>query len=283
MDKVTKTMGARGRGAGNPASARAEQRTRRSDAPDVSALAASVKSATRVLSIFEYFEKARAPRTLSEISQDLEFPVSSTLALLRSVLAMGYLNYDQRDKSYSPSIKLATLGQWVHDELFSGSAVIEMMEHLAARTEESVLLAVQNGLQVQHIRVIHTSQSLSYAPPVGTLRPLLRSAGGHALLSQQSDEAIRQTVERINALGLDEGRIFDVDDVLAQVRAVREAGFAFSSSLFVKGAAMIAEPLPSSASHTAMVICVAGPSSRVEEGAIPALRQEIADAIAKFL
>jgi IclR family KDG regulon transcriptional repressor len=55
-------------------------------------IAAIVKSAARVLSIFEYFERMRVPRTLSEISQDLEYPISSALALLRSVQAMGYMN-----------------------------------------------------------------------------------------------------------------------------------------------------------------------------------------------
>jgi DNA-binding IclR family transcriptional regulator len=255
----------------------------RSDPAETGGLSSSVKSATRVLSIFEYFEKTKSPRTLSEISQDLEFPVSSTLALLRSVQAMGYLNYDQRDKTYAPSIRLAVLGQWIHDKFFAGSSIAEMMEHLAARTEESVLLAVQNGLQVQHIRVIHTSQLLSYAPPVGTLRPLLRSAGGRALLSQQSDDVIKQTVERINALRLDEGRVFDAAEVLADVQNIRKAGFAFSSNLFVKGAAMIAVPLPLQTTNTPMVICVAGPTSRIDESAIPTLLKQVRGAIAKFL
>src|SRR5882757_9801985 len=119
----------------------------------------SVKSAARVLSIFEYFEKVKAPRTLSEISQDLQYPVSSTLALLRSVQAMGYLNYDHENKTYCPSVRIALLGRWTHDRLFQGGPILQMMEHLATLTQETVSLGLLNGLQSQHAHIIQASQS----------------------------------------------------------------------------------------------------------------------------
>ena len=251
--------------------------------PSKETAASSVKSAARVLSIFDYFEKRRAPRTLSEISQDLDYPVSSTLALLRSIEAMGYLNYDHGAKSYFPSIRFAMLGQWIHYSLLQNSTAVQMMEHLSALTRETVLLGMQNGLHSQHIHIIETSQSLSYNPPVGTLRPLLRSAVGRVLLGNQPEAAVRKTVERINALGIDDGRTFDPAAVLADLAMIRHDGYAYSANVFTPGAAIIAVALPVRPGEVPMAISVGGPYSRIDEAAVPAFLRQINETVDRFV
>jgi DNA-binding IclR family transcriptional regulator len=245
--------------------------------------AAIVKSAERVLSVFEYFEKVRSPRTLSELSQDLNYPVSSALALLRSMQSMGYLDYNYQHKTYFPSIRFAMLGQWIRDRLFEGGAIAQMMVHLAAVTHETVLLGIQNGLQSQHIHIVKTSQSLSYLPPVGTLRPLLRSAVGRVLLSQQPRTAVLRIIEQINSSGLDEGRTFSTEEVLADLESIRRNGFAYSANVFTPGAAILAVALPPRASDSPMAISVGAPASRLGENDIPKLLAQIKSVIAEFL
>lgn len=246
------------------------------------AVAANVKSAARVLSIFEYFERLRVPRTLSEISQDLNYPVSSALALLRSVQAMGYINYDHVTKAYSPSIRFAMLGRWIHDGLLEGGAIIRMMEHLAELTQETIALGIQNGLQSQHVHIIQPSQPLSYRPVVGLTRPLLRSAVGKVILAHRSGESVLKIIERINALGVDEGRIFDPDTVFEELAVVRKAGFAYSANVFMEGVAIVAVALPVGDSGVPMALSVSGPSARVSEQTIPKLAVQIMEIIAQF-
>ncbi len=248
----------------------------------LNAAGASVKSAARVLSIFEYFEKTRVSRTLSEISQDLNYPVSSTLALLRSVQAMGYLNYDHGAKSYSPSIRFALLGQWIHDRLFERGPIKHMMEHISTLTRETVLLGIQNGFHSQHIHIIETSQPLRYHPLVGTLRPLLRSSVGRVLLSRQPRATVLKIIERISALHIDEGRIFNPSDVFSDLELVRKQGFAFSANLFEPGAAIVTVALPAGVGDIPMAISVGGPANRVTEENVHALVDQINGAIGEF-
>jgi DNA-binding IclR family transcriptional regulator len=209
--------------------------------------------------------------------------VSSTLALLRSVQTMGYLNYDYQNKAYFPSIRFSMLGQWIHNQLLQGGVIVKMMEHLAALTQETVLLGIQNGLQSQHIHIVHTSQPLRYQPSVGTLRPLLRSAVGRVLLGHQPRPAVRRIIERINALGIDEGRTFDPKDVFDDLDAVRSKGYAFSANLFTSGAAIVAVALPPRAGDLPMAISVGGPANRIDEKRIPVLLEQIHSVISEFL
>jgi len=244
--------------------------------------AANVKSAARVLSIFEYFERMRSSRTLSEISQDLEYPVSSALALLRSIQAMGYLNYDHVTKSYSPSIRFAMLGQWIHEGLLEGGSIKQMMEHLAELTQETIALGIQSGLQSQHVHIIQTSQALSYRPEVGLTRPLLRSAVGKVILANLPKERVLKIIERINTLGIDEGRTFDPDAVFKELAAVKKAGFAYSANVFMQGVAIVAVALPARDNAVPMALSVSGPTTRVDEASIPTLVKQIKDTIKKF-
>src|SRR3546814_16050692 len=63
----------------------------------------TVKSAGRVLEILEYFDDLQRQSTVMEIADALGYPQSSTSALLRSLVGMGYLNYDAHARTYITS------------------------------------------------------------------------------------------------------------------------------------------------------------------------------------
>ena len=72
-----------------------------------------VKSAARVLEIFEYFGDERRALSLKDIVARLAYPQSSTTNLLKSLTTLGYLNYDRATRTYLPTFRVARLGQWL--------------------------------------------------------------------------------------------------------------------------------------------------------------------------
>ncbi len=72
-----------------------------------------VKSAARVLEVFEFFAGRKAPATVGEVCASLGYPQSSTSVLLKSLLTLGYLSYDGTTRRYAPSVKVARLGSWI--------------------------------------------------------------------------------------------------------------------------------------------------------------------------
>ncbi len=242
----------------------------------------TVKSADRVLSIFEYFERARKPSTLGEIAHDLDFPTSSTLALLRSMQEAGYLVFDGAKKQYFPSFRLVTLGSWLTASVFHNGNLMRMMEHLAEETGEAVFLGVQNGMQAQYVHVIQARNTLRYHPPVGTSRPLLRSSIGRALMSQMPDRECRALIARISSRGADEGRKFDVEEVMADLRKVSAEGYAYNENQITSGAGIVAVALPVVADRPNMALGVGGPALRINPLQLQ-IRDRIQAAIRDFL
>ena len=69
-----------------------------------------VKSAERTIKVLELFQRQQQPQTLHQVATQLRMPVPSTLAILRTLVGMGYLILDVRRKTYFPALRLASLG-----------------------------------------------------------------------------------------------------------------------------------------------------------------------------
>ncbi len=83
-----------------------------------------IKSARRVFEVLEYFDDVRRPASLHDIVSHFGYPLSSGYSLLKSIVAMGYLDYDKASRTYMPTMRVATLGHWVQDALFGDNRIL---------------------------------------------------------------------------------------------------------------------------------------------------------------
>jgi len=224
---------------------------------------AAIKSARRAFEILEAFDRHRRPLALKEITEDLGYPASSGSALLKSLVAMGYLDYDRERRSYFPTLRIATLGSWVHDALFGDGRLVGVMEDLHQATGETVILAAQSDLHAQYIHLIHSAEPLQFSVPPGTRRPLARSGMGWVLLSVQRDSEIEKLRRRINADADAAGKL-SREDLMERVNEVRARGYAFSKHTVSEGVGIIAAALPCGPPGRVFAIGAAGPVSRLE-------------------
>src|SRR5581483_9287343 len=164
---------------------------------DVSASA--VKSARRVFEVLEEFDRLRRPLTLKEISDGLAYPTSSAQALLKSLVVLGYLEYDRPSRTYLPTMRIAAVGRWVAEDLFGEGEVLPVMRALRDETGETVMLGVRSDLFAHYVHVVRGEDApLTSAPAPGSVRPLGRCGIGRLLLSALPDAEIDLIVRRIN-------------------------------------------------------------------------------------
>lgn len=219
-----------------------------------------VKSAGRVLQILEYFDEIQRPANVVEISEILKLPQSSTSALLRSLVAMGYLYFDRLARTYMPSCRVALLGNWVNHPLFMGGVALQCMDELQQRTGDAVVLAIRNGVWAQYIHVLQATSMARLQVTRGALRPLAASGTGYALLSTLPDAEVRKICHRINAEARTGSGFSQVatDTLLPTLEEARRTGYAFTTDLVTPGGAVLAMPLPVTDGEQALVIGLAG-------------------------
>ena len=116
-----------------------------------------VKSAGRVFAVLELFDEARTPLSATEVVRRLSFPQSSTVALLKTMVSLGYLAFDQFDRRYLPTMRVP-----IGDTLGSESAIAIPM----SRFPEITLPSADEGppICVKSAAVARTPTSPSAAP-----------------------------------------------------------------------------------------------------------------------
>jgi len=184
-----------------------------------------VKSACRVLEILELFDELQRPSSVMEIADRLGYPQSSTSALLRSLVALGYLNHDRYARSYVPSSRVALVGSWVDPQFIA--SIVALMKELNEQTGDTVVLGVRNCLNVQVIHVIQSASSQRLPVALGAGLPLVSSAYGYSLLSALSDAEVTRLVMRSNAESAGEMLRVDTSQLLKRLADVRHKGYAF--------------------------------------------------------
>jgi len=237
-----------------------------------------VKSAGRVLEILEYFDDLQRQSTVMEIADALGYPQSSTSALLRSLVAMGYLNYDAQKRTYITSSRVALLGSWINSPFFAEGAIIAMMKELNEETGDTVVLAMRNGQHVQYIHVIQATSPARLHMTLGTVRPLAASGAGYALLATMSDAEITRIVMRANAEAAEGEPLIKTRTLLEEIAVVRQKGYAFTCDMVTRGGGIIAMPLPRIAGQPQMVLGIGGISEVMrqrEEILATALRTKV--------
>ena len=233
-----------------------------------------VKSVGRVIAVLELFEAKREALTGAQIASELGYPSSSTNAVLKSLVKLGYLSWNTLTRRYFPTLSVSNLGEWILDDLLANET-LEILEALHAATGETVTLSTQNDLNMQFIRVIPGTFPISLSVREGYLGPLFGSAIGTACLSRLNDNQISRLHERGKRSPGSASSKFQLTDVMAEVETARERGFAVGYDRILQDTGAVAIPLPN---QPEFVVGVGGLSPRIhrsEEAIVEAMHKAI--------
>ncbi len=224
----------------------------------------SIKTARRIFEVLEYFEDVQRPISLKEISTKCDYPTSSAAALLKSMVALGYLFYDSYNRTYMPTMRIAQMGGWLNSGLFGDSAILSLVDFVHQELDELVNISTQSDLHAQYIHCLQTRKRLRFEVKPGDVRPLAISGVGRTLLSGHTDVEIARLLRRINAVCPPEEHM-ELDELMKIINGIRRDGYMFSKHIIVEEAGVIAMLLPKRNFGRPLVLGVGGPVSRLEE------------------
>jgi IclR family transcriptional regulator, KDG regulon repressor len=225
-----------------------------------------IKSVTRVFEVLELFEELRTPLTSINVGRRLNYPASSSLALLKSMVQLGYLSFDRIDRTYFPTVRLTTLGQWVESALHLGqSSLTTIVEAVIQATGESTSVSGQNDLDMQFVHIAQGPQHITVNLPAGTLAPLFRSTIGLVALSGRPDAEIARLAERHNKAVKAKADRVNLAEVLKITDGIRKRGYLAGYDMYITGVGAIAWLLPARDGGPGMVLSVTGPTERIRQ------------------
>jgi len=222
-----------------------------------------IKTARRLFEILEYFDEVQRPLSLKEVALHFSYPVSSASAILKSMVMLGYIDFDRYSRTYMPTMRIVQLGHWVQGALFGERSIITLVNHLNKVTEETVSIATQSDLYMQYVHVQPSPLTIQFSIRPGTIRPLARSGLGWMLLGARTDEMIEKLVRRINFEEEDQKRRVDLKELMQRIRKIRKDGYVISLHTVTVGAGVIGMLLPQRRHGRVLAIGVGGPVERL--------------------
>jgi DNA-binding IclR family transcriptional regulator len=223
-----------------------------------------IKSAARVLHVLEFFDEVKRAVSVAEIAEHHDWPHSSTSALMASLVSLGYLHYDASKRTYLPSMRVALLGDWIQGNLLREGQLMRLMQHLNDETGETIVLASQNGLHSQYLRVIQGTNALRLHLHIGTLRPMFGSGTGSMLLSAMDDAAIRKLAKKHNA-SVESPKQLEIPKLIEEAAEDRARGYYLSLNQVTPHSGILAMLLPTAPEEKPLVLGISGLSVRLIE------------------
>lgn len=184
-----------------------------------------VKSAERVVDIFEFFAAHKQVATLAQIASEIEIPKSSCLALLSTLEGRGYVYRLGDEPRYYPSARWLAHARTIslHDPV--GERVRPHLQRLRDELQETVIFANRSGQVVQYLEVFETDRVIRYVATPSTTRPIHPSASGRALLSLMPAAERKEFVRTLSFDRYTENTTTSARKLLAEVEEGMDRGW----------------------------------------------------------
>ncbi|WP_292682905.1 helix-turn-helix domain-containing protein [Novosphingobium sp.] len=217
----------------------------------------------RTFEVLELFAKRRTPLHLLEIYTALGYPQSSTTNLLKSMVMMGYLNYNRAKRTYLPTTRISMLGNWLPGYIQASGGYRQLAEELQRRTDETVGLVSQNDLYIQYILMLAPTHEYKSPPNTGAMRLMIDSSAGLPLMARMKDREIEKIWRYTRYYRLDEGNPISLTDLMREVNWVRHVGYAYAPKRPTPQVSSISMALDGDLFGTPIAIGVGGMADRL--------------------
>jgi DNA-binding IclR family transcriptional regulator len=217
----------------------------------------------RILNIFENLARNESGMTLTELSQVLDSPKSSLLSLLRTLVAMHYLQLLNNRYQLGPAILQLSMN------ILSGRSYASLtrtfLQELSERSGESVYLTSidYEKMIVTYDDMIESRQAVRYAVGIGAVRPLYVSAAGKVLLAHQNQFFLDKFLGRGPFTNPVSGERIESVNLREELLLIRQEECAVSLNHAVEGAAGVAAPIFQPDGTATHALLIAAPLDRM--------------------
>lgn len=223
----------------------------------------SVKTALRVIEIIEVFARERRPLSLTELARLLDVPVSSCLALIRTLNEIGYLYEIGRRNGYYPTSRLLAMAQQIAKADPVLDRVYPSLVELRDATQETVVFAkLATDRRVVYLEALDSPHPIRYTATAGEFKPLHANSLGKALLSTLADAERRALLRKAPLTRYTERTITDPDALDEELAMSRQRGWFCNLGESIAEVGAVAWPLTLAGEHYA--ISVGAPVYRIE-------------------
>ncbi|MDX1613848.1 MAG: IclR family transcriptional regulator [Candidatus Promineifilaceae bacterium] len=222
-----------------------------------------IEALHRGLRVLEAFSEDRSSLSLKEIADSVELDKSTAFRFTYTLEQLGYLERDPESKRYRPGLKALRLGFTALNSLEISQLARPYLKELCDESQETVNLAVRDGSEIVYVERLSPHQIVNINLQVGSRLPTYCTSIGKVLLAELDDEEVLQLLGPGPYDALTEHTITSYDDLLADLKRIRQRGYAIGDEELALGLRSVAAPIRTANGEPTAGINVSVSSARV--------------------
>jgi DNA-binding IclR family transcriptional regulator len=222
----------------------------------------AVTAVERVLDIFEAFDRAQKPLSLTDLAEMTDIPKSSCHAIVGTLTARGYLYSLTRPRALYPTRRFFDLARAIHDKDPFVERVMPLLERLRDASRETVILGKRQGDAVIYLQVMESPHPIRYSAKPGEFKPLHSSATGKALMGSLKEPELRALIAGRALLAITGSTLTEADALVADILESRRRGYFLTRGENVPDVWAVSAFL--SVNSETLAVAIAGPRHRME-------------------
>jgi IclR family transcriptional regulator, KDG regulon repressor len=212
-----------------------------------------IRTVQRALDIIDCFSKEQPYLNLTEISQKVGLPASTTSRFLATLEQNNYLEKDPSTLKYKLGKKIYYLGHLAGEAIDLRTIAKPIMEELRNETKETINLYILRGTHRVCIDQLGGLNNISHTVNIGENYPLWAGAGGKAILAFQDENFIQDVMAEA---------VHPAPHLINELGEIRSTHSCYSIDEEVVGSSAVSSPIFNINGKVEAALSIAGPTSR---------------------
>lgn len=223
-----------------------------------------IESVGNALALLLLYKERHAIR-VAEASDALGVARSTAHRLLAMLQHFGFVRQDAKTRAYHAGPALVEIGMAVIAEIDIRTAVRPHLEALVAEVGETVHVCALRGRDSVFLGCVESPKAVRSGDRSGTALPAYATSAGKALLAELGDDAVRERFPQETLEPLTRRTIRTRTALLAELKRVRERGYATNIDESESGLAAMGRVIRGKGGEVRAAITVSGPAARFRE------------------
>lgn len=216
----------------------------------------------RVLRVLRLLADEPDGMTLAHLQAQLGVPKTSLHALLRGLVADGYLQ--RTDATYRVGPESFALGAALVAARSLAIVATPYLHDARAKSGETVLIAMidRTSARLTYTQIVESHKPVRYTVPAGTTRPLFATSAGRVLLAYQPEAWTRDYLRTTELRALTDSTVTDRRQLARMIDRVRSDGHASTIGEVTPDVAGFAAPIFEADGRVNAALIIAAPIER---------------------
>ena len=214
---------------------------------------------------------------VSDLAREEKIPVSTAHRLLASMVLLGFVSFDAKQRRYFLGLKVFELSHKVSLARGLSEIARPVMRTMAETTGDSVLMTVLDGTEMLYIERVDGWHRLQIRGAIGERGPLYCTSLGKSLSAFLPEEVREAIIGRLDLKPLTPRTITDPEELRGELELTRQRGYAVADGERDEGVRAVGAPVFNSQGWPVAAISIAGPVprlawERIREDLVPLIR-----------